>query len=343
MDSVVPLSRFPLGRRSSFNRRQLAVLAVAGVAGPARAEEGVPVMSRQSPDEVSMTLEALAGTVAALAAAYETTSPTQTARALRSAERLLTATVGDGLPDAKRRDAKALYGQVLVMDANAASDIGKKPEAIRTGQLAVTLAHEAGDSETAGHAWAVVSAALLSSKSPRAAVKAARKGVQCAGRSPGGVMALVAEANAWAALGSVSNVVDTVSFAEERHASLDATGWGVPGYSLRSYHPGYLKAFGGAALLRVGSYPAALPRLAEAATLLDGPTVAGIRSFVLLCQARAQLSVGAVGEAHTVAMDAVAASAHRPASWVAAAVEKMNLDTGGAFADLVEQTRHWPA
>jgi hypothetical protein len=339
----MPASRFPVGRRYPLDRRRLAVLAVAGFAGIILPEEGGPVTSLQSPDEPSMTLKTLVGTVAALAVAYETTPPTQTARALRSAERLLTAAVGEGLPDAKRRDAKALYGQVLVMDANAASDVGRKPEAIRTGQLAVTLAHEAGDAETAGHAWAVVSGALLSSKSPRAAVKAARRGVQCAGRSPGGVMALIAEADAWAVLGSVQNVVDTVSFAEERHAVLDAAAWGVPGYSLRSYHPGYLKAFGGAALLRVGSYAEALPRLAEAATLLEGPTVAGIRSFVLLCQARAHLSVGAVAEAHAVATDAVVASAHRPASWVAIAVEKMNRDTGGAFADLVERTRHWPA
>jgi hypothetical protein len=343
MDSVVPDARLPVGRRSHLDRRRLAVLAVTGVVGLAVAEEGVPVMLPQLPDEVPPTLEALAETVAALAAAYETTSPTQTARALRSAERALTAAIGEGLPDAKRRDAKALYGQVLVMDANAASDVGKKPEAIRTGQLAVTLAHEAGDSETAGHAWAVVSDALLSSKSPRAAVKAARKGVQCAGRSPGGVMALVAEANAWAALGSVQNVVNTVAFAEERHAALDAQAWGVPSYSLRSYHPGYLKAFAGAALLRVNSYPDALPRLAEAATLLDGPSVAGIRSFVLLCQARAHLRSGAVGEAHAGATKAVTASAHRPAAWLATAIAKMNLDTGGAFTDLVERTRQWLA
>ncbi len=342
MDSAVPAPGIPAGREP-LGRRQLATLVLTGVVGFAFTEAGMRVMPQQSPAGSSPTLESLADAVAALAAAYETTSPAQTARALRSAERTLTAAVGDGLPDAECRDAKALYGQVLVMDANAASDIGKNPEAIRTGQLAVTLAHEAGDTETAGHAWAVVSGAMLSSKSPRAAVKAARKGVQCAGGSPGGIMALVAEANAWAALGNVRNVVDTVSFAEERHAALDARAWGAPGYSLRSYHPGYLKAFGAAALLRVGSYAEALPRLAEAATLLEGPTVAGIRSFVLLCQARAGLNVGTVDEAHAFATKAVAASAHRPASWVATAIAKMNRDTGGAFADLVEQTRHWPA
>jgi hypothetical protein len=333
MDVVLP------GRALPVDRRRLAALGVAGAVGAALAEAGVPMTQSASVDPSPVAPEALGESLAALAAGYEMTPPAETALALRDVERTLRATLAAGLPEAGRREAKALYGQVLVMDANAAADLGDKAGAIRTGQLAVTLAHEAGDAETAGHAWAVVSGALLSSKSPRAAVKAAQRGVRSAGGAPAGVMALVAEADAWAALGNTVNVHRTVAFAEARHAALGPQAWGAPGYSLRSYHPGNLEAFGAAALLRVGSYAEAMPRLAEASGVLAGPTVAGIRTFVLLCQARGMLGLRSVEDAHDFAAAALAVSARRPAQWVTSAIMKMNRDTGGAFVDLAERTQ----
>jgi hypothetical protein len=331
------------GRGLPVDRRRLGALGAAGAVGAALAEAGVPMTQSASVDPSPAALDALGESLAALAAGYEMTPPAETALALRDVESTLRATIAAGLPEARRRDAKALYGQVLVMDANTAADLGDKAGAIRTGQLAVTLAHEAGDAETTGHAWAVVSGALLSSKSPRAAVKAAQRGVRSAGGAPAGVMALVAEADAWAELGNAVNVRSTVAFAEQQLAALGPKAWGAPGYSLRSYHPGNLEAFGAAAMLRVGSYAEAMPRLAEASQTLTGPTVAGIRTFVLLCQARGMLGLRNVEDAHDCAAAALAVSARRPAQWAASAITKMNRDTGGAFADLAERTLAWSA
>jgi hypothetical protein len=155
-------------------------------------------------------------------------------------------------------------------------------------------------------------------------------------------MALLEAACAAAAMGHVHVVIDTVAMAEAEHARLPADAWGTAGYPLGTYHPANVEAFAGWALAKAGMYSEATPRLDEAAELLSGSSSgSGLLAFVWLTQAGAILGAGDVDEAHDVAAVAVAHAVTRPSWSVAAAVAKLDRQSGGAFTDLVEQTSQW--
>jgi hypothetical protein len=336
MDAALPA---PAGLSIPFDRRHLVRLVLTGAAGVALAES-IPLMRGMSADGPTVTIGSLQRTMSALATTYEVTSPAKTAVALKGAERTIAMTAATMTPGRQRVEFRATYAQVLTMLANTAADRGDPQEAGRVAILATKLGREIGDHETVGHAYAVQSGALLGSGSPRSAVKAAQNGVSYAGQSPAAAMALVAEAEAWAHLGHASAVLDVVQAAETHHSTLPESVWGRPGYSLRSYHPGYVKAFGAAALIRVGLYDEARPRLDEAAELLNGPGLDGIRSYLALSRARVAAGTGAYDEAREWASVGVALSLARPSAWVAGIVKELDTTTGGKMADLVAQTGH---
>jgi hypothetical protein len=313
-------------------------MAALVLAGAALLEAGGPLMSTRS--EPALTLESVRRTLADLAAGYETVDLRKTGKALVGAEQAM-ATVFADRAHRGMRDAKAVYAQVLTTSASVAADVGDYHEAVRTGDLAASLAMEAGDAQTAGHAWSVVAGALLNGGSPRAAVSVAQRAHAHAGATPAGVKALVEEATAAATMGNVHGVIEIIAAAEEKHARLPPEGWGVPGFSLETFHLADLKAFAGWALNRVGLYAEASPRLAEAAELLAGTSADGLRSFVWLAQASAAFGAGDADGACFLVERAVAQAETRPAAWLAGSVMSMNNRSGGALAQLVERTAMW--
>jgi hypothetical protein len=115
--------------------------------------------------------------------------------------------------------------------------------------LAASLAIEAGDAQTVGYAWSLVSGALFHAGRYRPAVSVAQRARTHAGATPAGIVALLEESAAAAAMGRTQAVIDTVLAAEEAHARLGEETWGRPGYGgLGNYHPANLKAFAGYAI-----------------------------------------------------------------------------------------------
>jgi hypothetical protein len=245
---------------------------------------------------------------------------------------------GGRLPKGRERDAKAVYAQLLTIAATADDDVGDHLGAVRGGELAASVATEAGDNQTAGHAWSVVASALCNSGRGHAAISAAQRACAAAGSSPAAVMALVEQAATAAKTGRLDTVVDAVVAAEGRHARLPESAWGAPGYSFGTYHPANLKMFAGWSLAKVGKYREAVPRLDDAADLAAGT---GLMVFVRLARAQAALGTGDADGAIELAATAVADAERRPAAWVAREVRHLDERSRGAFAELVGQTRRW--
>jgi hypothetical protein len=320
-----------------LDRRRLVALVLAGATASVLAEAGVPVMLPW--EGTTDALDSAQRIVTSLAAAYDTAGPVKVGPALKRVEGSMAGILATAT-GTKLRDAKATYAQMLTMSANAASDTGDFRQAARTGDLAASLATEVGDAQTAGHAWSVVSGALLGSHRHRGALAVAQRARTHAGASPAAVMALVGEAEAAASMGRTHAVLDIVRAAEGAHARLATRDWGTPGYSLGTYHPAHLKAFTGWSLARAGLYDEAAPRLDEAAALLAG-SGAALLAFVWLTQASVALDGGDVDAAHGRVAMAVAAMETRPAAWVAGSAASLDARSHGAFADLVEQTSRW--
>jgi hypothetical protein len=326
----VPIGGFPL------DRRRLVALVLGGVG---LFDSGVSLMDDGGGPKPA--LATVRHTVAVLAAEYETADPRKTAAELNGVERAMATVFAERMHPARLLDAKAAYAQVLTMSANVAADLGGFRDAVRTGELAASLAFEAGDPQTAGQAWSIVAGALLNAGSARAAVSAAQRARAHAGDAPAGVRALIEEATATAAMGRVHKVIDVIAAAEAEHARLPAQAWGTPGFSLKTFHLADLLAFAGWSLNRVGMFAEAAPRLAEAAELLAGSPADGLRSFVWLSQASAALGTGNVDGAYELTDRAVAQAETRPAAWVAGTVTSMNNRSGGALADLAERAERW--
>jgi hypothetical protein len=153
-------------------------------------------------------------------------------------------------------------------------------------------------------------------------------------------MALLAEAEAAAAMGHAHAVLDAVGAAEQAHAGLSEQVWGTPGYSLGTYHPANLKASAGWSLASVGLYADAALCLEQAAEMLAG-TGSGLLTVVWVSQAHAALGNGDVDSAHELAAMTVAEAETRPSAWVARTMASLDAKSHGAFADLVEQTSRW--
>jgi hypothetical protein len=332
--STLPM---PAAAGVPLDRRRLVALVFGGATVAALAEAGIPVMRPW--EGTTSALDSAQRIVASLAAAYDAAGPVKVGSALRRVE-LSMAGILATATGAKLRDARATYAQMLTMSANAANDTGDFRGAARAGDLAASLATEVGDAQTAGHAWSVVSGALLGSRRHRDALATAQRARAHAGAAPAAVMALVGEAEAAASMGRAHTVLDTVGAAEDAHARLATQDWGTTGYSLGTYHPAHLKAFTGWSLARVGIYDEAAPRLDEAADLLAG-SGAALLAFVWLTQGSVALDGGDVDRAHSHVAMAVAAMETRPAAWVAGSVVSLDARSRGAFADLVEQTSRW--
>ncbi len=337
MDTALPT---PAAAGVHLDRRHLAALLVTGVASAALLD-GLPVIRHMQGDLPPISLASLHRTVGSLAVAYETTAPAKTRQALKAAERSVALVAPTLKPGRDRNAYRAAYAQILTMTANATVDQGDGVRAAQAAGLASRLAREIGDNETVGHAYAVRSAGMLQDGSPRSAVKAAQSGALMAGKTPAAVMALIAEAEAWSYLGNTQAVVETIRGAEEQHAELPESVWGRPGYSLRTYHPGYMKAFAAGALIRAGLPDEAVPRIAEADSLLTGPGLEGIRAYLALSRARIAVARGDYDEARQHAGVGVALSQDRPAAWVGNIVIELDKATGGKMGTLVEQTRPW--
>jgi hypothetical protein len=336
MDVVLPACS------TGVDRRTVVRLVLGGATGAALAEAGAPVNPVRPWNGPAMTIDSVQRTVTALAAGYYSLDPRKTGLALRAAEHSLHGVFAEKVDAAQLREAKATYARLLTMSATVATATGDQQQAIHTGDLAASLASEVGDMQTAGHAWSVVAAALGNAGKNRAALSVAQRARSYAGTSPAAVMALLEEACAAAAMGHVHVVTDSVAMAEAEHARLPADAWGTAGYPLGTYHPANVEAFAGWALAKAGMYSEATPRLDEAAELLSGSSSgSGLLAFVWLTQAGAILGTGDVDEAHDVAAVAVTHAVTRPSWSVAAAVAKLDKQSGGAFTDLVEQTSQW--
>jgi hypothetical protein len=325
-----------------IDRRTLVCLLLSGAAGAALADVGLPVNAANAWEGPVSALDSVHRTIAELAALYDEAGPRKIGLAVKAAEKAMHAifTEFSRMPAAYARDAKAVYAQLLTMSATVANQVGDHAAGVRTGQLAASLAYEVGDTQTAGHAWGVVSAAQRNCKKERAALYTAQRARSHAGSSPASVMALLEEAFSAAAMGHTRAVLDAVAAAESGHAQLTADRWGTPGYPFGTFHPAGLKAYAGSALVRVGLYSEAAPRLGEAADLLAG--TGGLKlAYVWMGQARALLGTGDADSAHDLAAVAVAQAETRPAAWVVREVRHLNRHSRGAFADLVEQTSPW--
>ncbi|MEX5712270.1 hypothetical protein AB1484_29310 [Parafrankia sp. FMc6] len=320
------------------DRRTLVGLVLTGAAGAALRDGR---LMRPFDEGPQMILDSTRRSLTTLGqTGYDQLGPRKVAIALRAAERAMAPALTDpGLRPAQMRDAKHLYAQLLTMSANADSDTGQAVEAIRTAEMASSLALEVGDAQTAGHAQVIVAGALSAGGAHRRAVEVARRARSYAGSTPAGVMALLAEADAASLLGQAHTVLDTVTAAEEAHALLADEMWGQPGYSFGTYHPALLKTFGAISLATVGLHAEAGPRFEEAAAAA-GPA-AGLRVVIWLWQARSALEAGDAGSAHRLAGLAVAQAESRPAAWVAEGVRDLSADAGGAFVDLVERVDGW--
>lgn len=317
-----------------FDRRALARLLLAGAA-----TAGGGMM--RPFDDSDMAFESVSRVVSALADSYSVTDPRRTAAALQRAERAAAGMFGQR---ARMRDAKAVYARLLTISASVSDDLGDYTDAVKTGDMAASLATEVGDAHTAGYAWAIVSGAMHHAGSHRRAVEIARRASSVAGASPSGAMAYLAEATAAAALGRRADALDAVVAAEAHHSYLGDHAWGVPGFGLNgTYHPANLKAFAGSALVEAGLYNEAAPRLEEAASILAGgrsPAVS-IRVFTQVHQARAALGSGDMDSAHDFATKAIEASDVHRTAYIAGSVASLDIASGGAFGDLVSLTRKW--
>lgn len=336
MDTPTP----PAGRP---DRRHLVRLVLAGATGTALTQAGIPMTATAAPWEgPQIAVDSIRRTLHATAAGYDQWGPGKASAALRAAE-LSMQGVFTGHPkmsSGEKREAKAVYAQLLTMAATADTQLGKDPEAIQAGDLAASLAYEIGDTQTAAHAWGVVSGALRNSGKPRYAVATAQRARRHAGTTPAAPMALLEEAFAELALGHRDAALAALTDAEQAHAVLHPDTWGTPGYPFGTFHPAVTKAYAGWALAKVGLYAEAAPRLDEAAHLLAG-TRGLKRAFVWMTQAHALLGTGDVDAAHDMAALAVASTEDRPAVWVATHVAELDRQARGAFADLAGQTSRW--
>lgn len=332
MDFVEPQPRGP-----TFDRRGFVRLLLAG----ATAGAGAGLVSAPF-DGPNVILDSVNRSVTALATGYSTTDPRRIGAAVDRAERNVTKLLTSRPRLDLMHEGKAVYARLLTISAAVADDTGDYDEAIRTGELAASLATEVGDAQTSGYAWSIVSGALHHYGRHRKAVDVARRARSVAGASPSGVMALLEEATAAAAMGRAHATIDAVLAAEDQHEKLADTAWGAPGFGLLgSYHPANLRAFAGSALVEVELYDEAAPRLDEAAAILVGSPAAGIRAYVSVYQARAALGQGDFDKAHDVASRAVTVASARPTAFIASSVVQLDLMAGGAFSDLVDRTKPW--
>lgn len=309
-----------------IDRRRLVGLLLAAAVVPLTAGTGAP-------------FESVSRSVHALAAGYSSTDPRRTGAGLQRAERAAT-----GMFDkrSRMRDAKAVYARLLTLSASVSDDLGDYPEAIRTADMAASLATEVGDAHVAGYAWSIMSGALHHSGRHQTAIDMARRAASAAGASPSGAMAYLEEATAAAAMGRRGVAMDAVVAAEAHHGRLGDHAWGMPGFGLNgTYHPANLKAFAGAALVDAGLYAEAMPRLDEASAILaDAPSVS-ILVFAQIHQARAALGCGDVDAAHAHALAALRTADARRTAYIAGSVVALDIAAGGAFGDLVDVTRRW--
>jgi hypothetical protein len=212
---------------------------------------------------------------------------------------------------------------------------------VLAGATGAVLA-ETGDSQTAGHATALVATAQRDTGRRRGALSTARKAHAAAGNRPAGVLALLDTASIAAKMGNRDAVFDAVTEAEKAHARLSHDQWGTtPGYPFGTVHPARVKTFGGAALAAAGLYGEAAARLDEATQMLAGTTVGSLWALVLLTQAGVALGTGDLDAARNLAGVAVASEQARPSGWVASRIADFDERSRGAFADLAEQTRGW--
>lgn len=323
-----------------LDRRRLVALVLAGAGGVLLAEAGVMRPYVEGP---ALALASVERSLAALGARYDAVPATKAATALRATERSLAAVFGSRPLPAQTREAKALYGRVLTMSAVTANRLGDHRDAIRTAELAASLAIETGDTQTAARGWAAASNGLAKIGRHRTALDIARRAQTTAPRSPAAVAALVeAEAHAAGRQGQAAVVLDAVTAAETTHARLGDGTWGPPeGFLPGAYHPAWLKLHSGFSLTRVGLYGEARARLDEAAGLVAGTDAAGLRSWIWLGQARAALGTGDVDTAHGYAGLAVAEADSRPTAPIADAVRELEAVRPGAFRDLVALVDVW--
>jgi hypothetical protein len=285
-------------------------------------------------------------TLAALCAGYDTLGPRTVGAAAGAAETAVLRVFGEGgTTPAQEREATVAYGRLLALGARADLDTGRFGRAERRAKLAAMTAVGAGDAPTAARALTTISGALRLTGSPLQALAGSHRARGHAGSGPAAVEALLAEAQACARLHRLGAdaVVARVAAAEEEHAKL-APGeqWGTPGYDLTAYHPADLKAYAASALLDVGLYAEAAPRLEEAADLLAGTDGLGGVYVRLLC-ARASLGDGDLDGALDHAAAAVASAEARPAAWVARIVGELDRACGGSFADLAARAERTTA
>ncbi len=343
MDAALPVPvPVPVSLAMPVDRRALARLVLTGATGAAFAEAGIPVIPGRPWDGPAVEISSVQRTIAALAAGYDTWGPQKVGATVKTAEAVMYRVFAEGVPAKLERDALATYARLEVMSATASGDAGHYGRAGRAASRAIAIATEAGDDPLVAHAWSVVAASARLTGRPHHALVASQRARSHAGSSPAAVMALLQEAFAGAEFSRIGafTVYDAVTAAEEVHASLPEQAWGTPGYSLGTYHPANLKAYAGSALLKVGLYSEATPRLAEAADILAG-TDGLEKAYVWLLQTRVALDTGDVDEAHDLATRAVDQAEGRPAEWVARHIRELDTQSRGAFVDLVERTSRW--
>jgi hypothetical protein len=231
-----------------------------------------------------------------------------------------------------RRDWQQFHARVLVMSAAALGDSGGSTLAMTSARQAGALAGQVGDNVTVAHAG-IVRAELeaYTFGHPERGIALAAASRAAAPRSYTAVLALTAEANIRAGRSErLDEIVTVLRHAEAVQATLSE---GPVGYSLDGVHPGFLPAFGGAALVRGGDTARGRAWLDAAAELFDPAHASGAMSAIRLYQASAALRSREFDEAQILAIQALAVSAGRPAAWLSDGILLLADWARGAGAD----------
>jgi hypothetical protein len=322
------------------DRRQLLGVASASAVALV-ADQGDSIMtpadrSRESLGEAESRLRGLARR-------WETTPPAGLVEQLRVLERRARFMNRWRMVPDLRRDWQQFHARVLVMSAAALGDSGGSALAMTSARHAGALAGQVGDAVTVAHAG-IVRAELeaYTFGHPERGLALAAAARAAAPRSYTAVLAMTAEANIRAGRSEqLADIVGVLRHAEAVQATLPD---GAVGYSLDGIHPGYLPAFGGAALVRGGDTARGRAWLEAAAELFDPVHASGAMSAVRLYQASAALRSRDLDEAQTLATQALAVSAVRPATWLSNGILVLAEWARGAGADwsgLAAQARDW--
>jgi hypothetical protein len=247
-------------------------------------------------------LTAIQARTAKLAAAWESTSPSDAATALYDLEHRT-----DVLSRGVRRAGAAVdwakaHAQIFLMEAQALADLGRPVDALRSARGAIAQAMMARDPVSATHGRVIASTVVRAARATADPGKLLIAACSTADAGHATAIGRTVRANAMAAAGArVDDVWNAV-----RAAEAAPLGTGEPGFALDGWDPAIRASHLGAALAKCGLVAPARDRLDMAADAFgpdpDGEVRApGAFAMVLLYRARLALATGDFdgAEAHT--------------------------------------------